>query len=556
MPVGNVTGLSSGIQWDETVKLLMQIEHRPVDMLELRRSTYESQLTNWSAIESKISALQDRAAELDTLKEFLQKSGSSSDSDVLTVTASADAIAASHDVIVNQLATSAVHVHQTGWADANSTAVNSSGSNKSFSYDYEGTTITVTVADSTTLQGLVNLINRDSNNPGVAASIVNDGTGGGSDYHLVMTGTDTGAGNDVTIIDTLANPTDIGALGTEFDEAGWDTTQAAQNAQIRVDGIPDPGWGYSWIESDSNSVDDVIPGVTLQLKNTSGGNPVQVDISMDNAAIKSSVKGLIAAFNDVVSTINSTTRYDAENETAGPLAGDALARNLKSELMNLIAQNIPGTDSGDALRSLGQAGVKLSSGGGMALDETAFDEALVQDALGVARLFAFDSVSSSTYFTVRSHGEDTVGGTYNWTVSYDASGGLDSGGTNTVDGNNGIVHGTQILEGARNSDVAGLLMSLTNPGDGPNTKSGTVKVYTGLSVLLYNHIADMVESTDGSFKLNRDRIGNSVDLLDQQITSWEKRLESIEKGYNSRFSAMETLIGQMKNMGNYLNSIG
>ena len=83
-----------------------------------------------------------------------------------------------------------------------------------------------------------------------------------------------------------------------------------------------------------------------------------------------------------------------------------------------------------------------------------------------------------------------------------------------------------------------------------------MKVYTGMSVLLYNHIADMVESTDGSFKLNRDRIGNSVDLLDQQITSWEKRLESIEKGYNSRFSAMETLIGQMKNMGNYLNSIG
>jgi len=554
MPIGNVTGLSSGIDWSETVKLIMKIERQPLDLIELRRTTQQSQLTNWSAIEAKVKALQDQAQELDSVGEFLKKSGSSSDSAVLTVTADATAEAGTHTVIVNQLAVNAVHAHQTGWADPNSTAVNTSGGNLSFSYDYAGTTVTVVVPDGTTLQGLVNLVNRDVNNAGVSASIINDGTGGAAPYHLVLTGNDTGAGNGVTIIDTVGNPTDIGPTGAEFDEASWDITQAAQNAQLRVDGIPDAGWGFSWIESASNDVQDVIPGVTLHLLDDSAGNPIEIDISLDKGAITDNVSSLITAFNGVIDLINSTTRYDPEEETAGPLAGDSLARSLRNDLMNVIAENIPGTDTTDAYRSLGQVGLKLTSGGKLTLDSTALDDALDDDAKAVARLFAFDSVSTSSFITVSGHGENTVGGSYAFTVTYDAAGNIDPSGTNTIGGYDAIVHGDTLLGGATGTGVEGLLLTFSNPGGGPNSLSGTVKVYTGFATLLFNQIEDLTDSTDGTFQINRERLNDSIDLLDEQIASWETRLSQIEANYTRKFSAMETLISQLKTQSSYLTA--
>lgn len=553
MAVGSVSGLSSGINWADTIDRLMAIERRPVGQLQARRQTQQSKLTLWNAVQTKLSTLQSRAQALDSVTEFLKKSGTSSDSDVLTVTATASAVPGRHEVVVNQLAQAAVHAHQTGWADTDTTPVNSSGSDKSFSYDYAGTTVTVTVPDGTTLQGLVNLINRDPNNPGVTASIVNDGTGGGSDYHLVLTGRDPGAGNDITIIDTVSNPTDLGPTGVEFDEAGWDTTQAAQNAQIKVDGIPAAGWGFSWIESDSNQVADVIPGVTLNLKAVSA-SPVTVDIALDATSTEAGVDLLVSAFNDLMDTLNNATRYDPETETAGLLAADSLARSLKAQLLQLFASDIPGTDASDTYRSLRQVGLKITSGGKLTLDKSTFEEALADDPVGVARLFAFDATSSSTYVSVTGHGNDTQGGTHAFTLTYTAAGELDPSGTNTLAGVAGVIRGTNTLEGADSSAADGLLIYLTNPGDGPNTLSGTVRVWTGLSVLVDNFISDQIDPYEGGLKAVRDQIDDSIDQLDRQIASWERRLQAIEDNYTRRFTEMEVLISQMRTQNNYLAS--
>ncbi len=556
MPVGNVTGLSSGIDWGETIDLLMQLEHRPVDILEVRRSSYQTKLTNWNAIESKITSLENAAEGLDTMDEFLAKSGTSADTDVLTVTAGADAIAGSHEVIVNQLAANHVHAHKPGWADLNSTPVNNSAGDQYLSYDYGGTAVTVTVPDGTTLQGLVNLINRDPDNAGVTASVINDGTGGGTDYHLVLSGNDTGEDYDIQIIDAGPNPTDLGD-GSQWDEANWDATQDAQNAEIRVDGFPDPAWGWPnpWIESETNDIEDVIPGVTFHLKDDSGGSSVQIEVSLDKAAITAQVNSLITAFNNVIDTINTATHYDAEEEAAGPLSSDSLARSIRSELLSFVAASIPGTDDDDVYRSLGQVGITITSDGNLTLDEEELEEALDDDPAGVARLFVFDSRSSSSYVSVTGHSEETVGGTHNWTVTYDADGHLNPSGTNTLGGYDAIIHGDSIFSGAEDTDVEGLLMLLTDPGDGPDSLSGTVKVYTGLSVLLDNYSTRLTDPIDGSLKSTRDGINDSIDLLDDRIENWERRLSNVEETYQRRFTNMELLIGQLQNTSAFLSAL-
>ncbi|MFH0766377.1 MAG: flagellar filament capping protein FliD [Calditrichota bacterium] len=557
MPTSNVTGISSGIDWNEMVSLMMKLERAPVDKLETRRSAFQTQLTDWGAIESKLTALKSSSENMDTINEFLLRAGSSGDEDVLTVTARANAHTGSHSVLVNQIATRHVQVHTAGWADLNSTPVNDSGVDQSLSYEYAGEAFTIIVPDGTTLQSLINLINRDTDNPGVTASVINDGQGGATPYHLMLSGDDTGEENLIQIIDTEDNPTDLGD-GSQFDNAAWTVTQTAQNAEIRVDGFPDPeiGWPIPWIESASNDVEDIIPGVTLHLKNTSAGEAIQVSVSLDKAAVETQVNSLINTYNDLLNTISAVSSYNTESETAGPLFGDSQIKAIKGRLSTIISNNIPGTQAGDTYRTLGQVGIKLTSGGKLSLNTKTLQDALDDDAMGVARLFAFDSSSSSGFVTVTSHSSKTQGGTYDFTVTYDADGHLDPEGVNTLNGQNATVHGESLLEGAAGDATEGLLMILTNPGNGPSSLSGTINVYTGFGVLLSNAITDLTDTTEGGLKMTRDRINSSIKMLDNRIERLEDRLTTIEDNYKRRFSNMEILLGQLQTQGSYLDSIG
>jgi len=556
MASSNVTGISSGIDWNELVSMMMQLERAPVTQLETRRAAFQTQLTDWGAIESKLTALQTSAESLDTVNEFLLKAGSSSDEDTLTVTAQANANAGSHSVIVNQIATSHVQVHTAGWADLESTPVNDSGSDQSFSYEYAGEAFTVTVPDGTTLRGLINLINQDPDNPGVQASVINDGQGGATPYHLMLSGDDTGEENLIQVIDTVDNPTDLGD-GSQFDNDAWTVTQTAQNAEIRVDGFPNPGMGWPnpWIESDTNDIEDIIPGVTLHLKTDSGGEAIQVNISLDRTAVETQVNTLINTYNDLLNTISAVSSYNAESETTGPLFGDAQIKSIKSRLSSVIVNNVPGTQEGDTYRSLGQVGIRLTPGGKLSLDTETLEDALEDDAIGVARLFAFDFSSSSGLVSVTGHSSKTQGGNYSWTMTYDADGHLDPEGVNTINGQNATVHGESLLEGADDDETEGLLLMLTNPGNGPSSLSGTLNVYTGFGVLLSNVITNLTDTTEGGLKMARDRINSSIQLLDNRIDRLEDRLTKIEENYKRRFSNMEILIGQLQSQGNFLSAL-
>ncbi len=555
---GNITGLSSGMDWGETVRMLMQIERTPVIQLQQRRSTYQTQLTNWSAIESRIKTLETAALSLDEVSEFLINSTTSSDEDILTVSTNDEAIAGTHDVIINQMARSHVMVHDDGWADSDTTAVNDTGSSQTFSFSYAGDTISVTVPDGTTLNGLVNLINNhedngdpdDDTNSGVQASILNDGSGGDSAFHLVLTAKDTGESNAIAIVDTQDNPTDIGG-GNGFDANTWETTQSGQNAEIKVDGYPNAG--NQWIESAKNEIEDVIPGITLNLKNTSDGEAIRIETVLDKSEIRNAVTNVITAYNELIDHIDSVASYDTETESAGPLFADSLTKSIKRELMSIFSSVIPGTVEGDTYRSLGKVGLSIGTGGKLSLDADEFDDALDDDATAVARLFVFDVWSSSSYVSDVDYSEATVGGEYDFTMTYDADGNLDADGTNTLDGEAGTIHGEAFLAGAEDSNLEGLLLSLANPGDGPATLNGTIKVYTGLSAQLRTKIKNIIDSDEGQLKFTRDRINDTIEGIDKRITSYERRLESIEANYNRRFTQMELLIGQLNAQSNFIN---
>ncbi|MFN3822106.1 MAG: flagellar filament capping protein FliD, partial [bacterium] len=379
---------------------------------------------------------------------------------------------------------------------------------------------------------------------------------GATPYHLVLNGNETGADNTITILDTAENPTDLGD-GTDFDPDAWSITQQAQNAQLRINGFPDPNWGWDnpWIESATNDISDLIPGITLHLKQDSGGETITLSLSLNTSAIKEKVNSLLSSYNELRSTLTSLIRYDPTTQTAGVLIQDSQVRFIINQLNDILSAPIPGTSASDTYQSLGDVGVKIGSEGRLTLDEETFEEALQTDPLGVARLFTIDAISSSSFVSVMGTSIATQGGTHSFTITYDAEGKIDPSGTNTIAGENAQIFGNSVLAGAKGSSGEGLILMLTNPGNGPNSISGTIHIYKGFASLLLEKATQFTESEEGVIPSVQDRLNEAIKRLDDRITEWERRLQTIENNYKKRFQEMETLISQMRQVGNYLNSI-
>jgi flagellar hook-associated protein 2 len=226
---------------------------------------------------------------------------------------------------------------------------------------------TITFAPADTLEQIAQKIN--SAGVGVAAAIINDG-GGTSPYRLSLTSRHSGTAGRF-ILDT--GSFDLGASQLE----------AGQDARIFF-GSTDPARAVL-LTSSTNTLDNVITGVTIDLKQTSA-TPVTLTVSRDLEAMESAVNGFIEAFNSVTSRINFQSRYDKESNTRGPLLGDGSVLTVRSTLYNAIqgrALNIAGS-----FERLTDVGMTVGSGGTLQLNRDRFRQALEQDPQGVAELFA------------------------------------------------------------------------------------------------------------------------------------------------------------------------
>ncbi|GAG10658.1 unnamed protein product, partial [marine sediment metagenome] len=125
-----------------------------------------------------------------------------------------------------------------------------------FVYTYNGVTRTVTTTASTSLGALRDLINNDAGNPGLSASILEYEVDADHKYHLVLSGDNTGSDYTITV--------EAATTLSGFAPGSFQETMTAEDSQIRVDGYPPA----DWIERSSNSISDVIEGVTLNLNGT------------------------------------------------------------------------------------------------------------------------------------------------------------------------------------------------------------------------------------------------------------------------------------------------
>lgn len=188
--------------------------------------------------------------------------------------------------------------------------------------------------------------------------------------------------------------------------AAGGTQTLGSNAVFTVSGFN----GDQPITRTTNSVSDVIPGVTLNLKDDPG-SPVTVKVEPDVDAAKAVIKEFVSKYNEAVSLINTrlsekkvvdkewAEMTDAERKL-GIMRGESALIDLRSKLSRVTSAPVAGLSATmDALSDIGiRLGVTTSSStsttgenGALILDEAKLEAALRDSPEAVADLFFVDA---------------------------------------------------------------------------------------------------------------------------------------------------------------------
>lgn len=365
----NFSGLASGIDTQSMITQLMYLERAPERILQTKQKKLQSQIDLYKQIKDALSELQKSAQGIKTSSTFKGLKTEVGDSSVLTASASSSAMEGIHTVEVTSLARSNRQV-SIGYASNSSLTFNTG----SFTIDDgAGTIKTVNIAEGqNSLNGIVTAINESGAN--VTASIINDGSG--TPNRLVITGKDT---KNYTVDFTgLAVPPagGTGALAPTLLGAGDPTYQAGAPASFKVDGVV--------ITRTSNTVTDVLPGVTLTLLKQGATSSVTVTNDTDDVTKK--INDFVKEFNDALTLINKQSVYDSTGKTTGALAGDSTLRNVQSQLQRLVTTPVSGASG--AYKTLASIGVTSDSKtGNLSVDAAKLTDALKSDFDGVVDLF-------------------------------------------------------------------------------------------------------------------------------------------------------------------------
>ena len=225
----------------------------------------------------------------------------------------------------------------------------------------EATTHQVDLPAGATLGQVVDGINAAGAGVSAAAVQVAPGT-----YRLQLTSTSPGAASSIGL-DPDAFPTALSGLGA------LQVLTTGQDAVLTVGS----GAGAYDVTRSSNTVSDLLKGITLTLHRADPAAVVTVDVSTDVDAVSGQVAKLVESVNAVLAEIGTLTRYDPESRKGGLLVGDGMLRRLRSELVGAVTEAV----GGNALGSPGRAGVVLQRDGSLAFDAAAFRKAYESDPL-------------------------------------------------------------------------------------------------------------------------------------------------------------------------------
>lgn len=361
MSTFTVGGLVSGLDTDNIITQLMAIERRPLTRSQQREEITKAKLSLYQELNTKLSALKSSASTVGQESTLQSVTATSSDTDTLTVTASTSPNQGTFTVSnITSIASQNAFRSNTTFASSTTDIVTTAGT---FDIEIGGSvaaTVTYDADDSlTSIRDRINDANVDAQ-----ASIV-DFSGTGTDYRLIVTAKKEGTTNEVTLTN------DTGSL-LATDLGGLTETQTASDASFTFAGVA--------VTRSTNTITDLIEGVTLQLKATTAGS-VNITLASDATKNQANIDSFITSVNDVIGWLDGQLKYDSTKTKQGILFGDSTLQTIRQDLMSTLTTTA-GTGSITTLAILGITTSSTSgqfSGDGTLATQLANNSAAVQD---------------------------------------------------------------------------------------------------------------------------------------------------------------------------------
>lgn len=529
---------SSDIDWSALIEQAVNAKLTKADSIDVKVSDNELKIAAYENVASLLSSMQTAAqslrapsgtsyASVDAFKArsaYLTANGSVDAAATLSATVEAGADTGSYKLEVIQLA----QAHKVASANlsSNTTDLEYDGT---IALGIEGgTPVEIEIDATMSLIDMAEAINAVKTTSGVQASVVKVS---GTDYRLVLSSVDTGqtiTASSVSGDDMLA---ELGV--TDADGAFASELQEARQAIIEIDDIE--------ITRSSNTMDDVLDGVTLYLyQTTTEGSSITVEVGADVSAVKTAVTSLIEAYNAYREYAISQQALPGSSDDS-TLFGDGTLRSLNIAIGTALTTAIDNN-------SLATLGITYDENNYLVLDEDVLDDMLLTDLAAVQSLLSFQMEASSTKLQLLARG-NSVPADFTLDITVDASGAMTGV---SVNGDSSLftVSGTRIT-GATGTAYAGY--TLVYSGD--TSTSIDVSFSNGIAEAIYNLANGATNSTNGTLTtLVSDLEAYNTDLSEKSADIRE-RAETYRTNLTNRYAQYQAAISAAESSIDYLTQL-
>ncbi len=494
----------TGIDYPTLIEAKVNARLAKADRIDTKITANEAKITAYTDLQDKLQAVNDA---IDGLRNRSVSTGASSNlfgqrtayvggDDVFSATVDDDTEVGTYSVVVQQLATK----HKIA-ADAVGSKTDALGYSGSFTLQAaDGSAVTIQVESDDSLTDLRDAINADKSTSGVTASIVQVGD---SSYQLILTANDTG--EEISLTD--GGDGVLSSLGlTDSDGAIKNELVAVQDAIVEIDGVT--------ITRSSNTIDDAIEGVTLNLYSASPDTAISMEVSTDLSSIKSAITSFVDAYNeyrDFVVTQQATTS-DGTASSDATLFSDSLLRQIVRSVNSALNTSIT-TDDGTVL-SLASLGITLNSSNELELDDDTLNSILSSDVDAVQQLLGLNMTSSSSQMSLLRYTSNSSALSFTLDIMRGDDGTLTSA---SVDGDSSLftVSGNRII-GATGTAYEGIVLVYSG-----NSGSVDIDFSQGLADKLFGVVDDASADYDSD-------LATAIDDLETRDTELESRSSDIK----------------------------
>lgn len=572
-----IGGMASGLDTTTIIEQLMMLERKPIATLESRKAQITKKDSAFQALNTRLSALKSKLSDLTFEKNLKPKKVTTSADSVLTATAGSGAAEGSYRVKVNQLATATAVGSSTGVATpaagtlklselkpSNTTAITTG------TFTVGGATLTINSTDAT-LDEVVDALN----GTGSANVSVTGATGlGAAAASLTAEGqiqlnvaanpsVAIGSGSDASnflTISGLKSPTSSGNLRTGARMNVTQVTQPLNNAganganlatAITGDGSGSGSFKINGVAIAYNVNTDAMNDVLSRINSSSAGvvasyNSIEDRIVLTNKTTGNSAIGL----EDVTGNFLTATKLLGATQTTGQNASitvEGISGNLESSTnefksvvpgVNFTAKEVETTDWTTITISSDQDATVNTIKGFIAEFNATVDA--IEAARGKGQPLQGDSALGSILSKLYRMVYEPVSGISDSPNTLSSIG----IGTTSADRKHLSLNETKFKEAlANNADRVAEIFNKDVSADTPKGVAGRLREYL-----------NDLGGKEGVFTTRKNSASRQTKYIDDQIASYEVRLEQRRKILVGQFTAMEKAVGVMKSQQSALMS--